>query len=126
MSDRPLINRKTVDPALLILYCGLIFTLSAQSAIPAPLLFPFQDKVIHALAYAVMGGLCCRTFSRFISAPGHKALVCLGFCSLYGLSDEFHQSFVPGRHADVFDWVADTFGATAGILLSTMNDRNAA
>ena len=37
--------------------------------------------------------------------------------SLFGASDEFHQSFVPGRDTDVFDWVADTLGATAGALV---------
>ncbi|SHE23773.1 hypothetical protein BPUTEOMOX_1817 [methanotrophic endosymbiont of Bathymodiolus puteoserpentis (Logatchev)] len=32
------------------------------------------------------------------------------FTSLYGASDEWHQSFVPGRMSDTQDWLADTLG----------------
>ena len=35
----------------------------------------------------------------------------------YGISDEFHQSFVPGRTPDVLDWLADTSGALLAALL---------
>ncbi len=38
-------------------------------------------------------------------------IVSVLFCSLYGLSDEWHQSFVPGRDASLGDWLADTIGA---------------
>jgi VanZ family protein len=34
--------------------------------------------------------------------------------SAYGVSDEFHQSFVAGRDSEVLDWVADTVGAAVG------------
>ena len=34
--------------------------------------------------------------------------------SLYGVSDEYHQRFVPGRMFDVLDMVADALGASAG------------
>jgi VanZ family protein len=46
------------------------------------------------------------------------AVLAVGLASLYGVSDEVHQAFVPGRNADVFDWVADTTGAllAAGII----------
>jgi len=38
--------------------------------------------------------------------------------SAYGLTDEIHQAFVPGRSADPRDWVADTAGAVLGALLA--------
>jgi VanZ family protein len=41
-------------------------------------------------------------------------LLALSLASLYGATDEFHQSFVPGRSADVLDWLADTLGAALG------------
>ena len=41
-------------------------------------------------------------------------LLTLGIGSLYGLMDEIHQFFVPGRACDVWDWVADTLGAAMG------------
>ena len=37
--------------------------------------------------------------------------------AMYGVSDEFHQKFVPGRTPDVFDAAADTAGACAAMLL---------
>ncbi len=35
--------------------------------------------------------------------------------SLFGLVDEWHQSFTPGRYMEVADWVADTFGAIIAV-----------
>ncbi|WP_138120885.1 VanZ family protein [Bathymodiolus heckerae thiotrophic gill symbiont] len=40
-----------------------------------------------------------------------QALSSLVFCSVYGMLDEWHQSFVPGRMSDINDWLADTVGA---------------
>ena len=37
--------------------------------------------------------------------------------SLYGISDEIHQSFVPFRQAEVADVIADTIGAFSGVWL---------
>jgi VanZ family protein len=40
------------------------------------------------------------------------------FCSLIGVSDEWHQSFVPGRSGnDVWDWTADTIGGLLAAML---------
>jgi VanZ family protein len=36
---------------------------------------------------------------------------------VYGASDEFHQRFVPGRTADVLDWLADSLGACAFVIV---------
>ena len=39
-------------------------------------------------------------------------------CSLlYGISDEYHQSFVPGREAGVADAIADTIGGFLGVWI---------
>lgn len=95
-------------------YGGLIFLASSR---PEPLgiqhLPLFADKAIHA---AVYGGLsfvlwkALRGSLRDASAR-RVALLALGLTTLYGVSDEFHQSFVPGRSADVFDVAADAVGA---------------
>ena len=42
----------------------------------------------------------------------HVALIVAG--ALYGATDEWHQSFVPGRDASVLDWLADLCGVTLG------------
>lgn len=102
---------------LLAAYCALIFFLSSQSKLPMPMLFSGEDKLIHALAYALMGLLAWMTFSREQRPLVIVFLVSVVFCSLYGLSDEWHQSFVPGRDASLGDWLADTTGA---VLMATV------
>ncbi|WP_428353940.1 VanZ family protein [Methyloprofundus sp.] len=102
---------KALDSAQLILYCVLIYWLSSQSSLPAPELFEHQDKVIHAGAYFVMAFFALRAFRHAISSLPLLILTSLIFCSLYGVSDEWHQSFVSGRMSDVADWLADTVGA---------------
>jgi len=109
---------------LLIVYCGFIYYLSDQSRwiVPVPDLFDMQDKLIHASAYAVMAFLFWQAGKAWMTYRGEKqwgllALICVLFCALYGLSDEWHQSFVPGRDASFFDWIADALGA---LLLTIM------
>lgn len=71
-----------------------------------------QDKFLHITAYCVLGitlifaslGILKNTSKRNIII----FVILLG--ALYGISDEIHQSFVPGRNADVFDWLADLIG----------------
>jgi VanZ family protein len=64
-----------------------------------------------------MGLLAWRSFRHLVSSPIILALLSIAFCSLYGLSDEWHQSFVVGREADSADWLADTSGSVLVILL---------
>lgn len=109
---------KWIDWSALVGYCGLIFWLSAQETLPVPQVFNFQDKLIHAGAYFTMGAFCWRAFRHLGLQSGHLALLSILFCSVYGLSDEWHQSFVPGRSSSGWDWLADTVGAclAAGLL----------
>ena len=111
------IHIKALDSALLILYCVLIYWLSDQSTLPTPDLFQHQDKVIHAGAYFVMAAFAFRAFRHFISSQPVLFISILIFCSLYGMSDEWHQSFVPGRMSDTADWLADTLG---GVLFACL------
>ena len=102
---------KALDGAQLILYCALIYWLSNQSTLPTPELFQHQDKVIHAGAYFVMAIFALRALRHVISSLAMLLLSSLVFCSVYGMLDEWHQSFVPGRMCDINDWLADTVGA---------------
>ena len=103
---------KVIDFCNLFFYCTLIYWLSNQESLPTPHWFSFEDKLHHTAAYAVMAFLAWRSFRhRINNKPIILALVTLGFCSLYGVSDEWHQSFVVGRYSSVGDWIADTLGA---------------
>jgi len=102
---------KYLHLGLLLFYCGFIFYLSGQSSLPTPMLFPHQDKLFHAVAYAVMAFLAINAFKHQIK-PYKRVLVCsFVFCALYGLSDEWHQSFIAGREASALDWLADCAGS---------------
>ncbi len=106
---------KTINVTFLIFYCSLIFWLSSQSALPTPMLFSHQDKIYHMGAYFIMGILAWHFFKDYLKKPNTLFITSLCFCSLYGASDEWHQSFVAGREADILDWLADTLGASMAL-----------
>ncbi|MBI5855868.1 MAG: VanZ family protein [Nitrospirae bacterium] len=103
-------------------YAVLIFTLSSLSGSEMPFsLFPipYNDKILHALVYGGLALLALRAFRHAAGLIGARYALVLAVvvAALYGMSDELHQVFVPNRHADVWDWVADTAGATLAIWI---------
>lgn len=112
----PALRHPALNWFLLAGYCLLIFI---QSALPAPDVgpdFPGQDKLLHLIAYAVMAILACRAFAGLPRLRGGFLVFMAGFlfAVLFGLSDEWHQSFNPDRMADRWDLVADGVGALLG------------
>jgi VanZ family protein len=97
---------------------GLIFMLSSQSDLPAPYEFPESDKVFHVLAYVPLGFLMVYALSRSTSSAN---LIFFGafLAFLYGVTDEIHQYFVPGRDASALDVMADGAGAMIGSFIYT-------
>jgi VanZ family protein len=76
------------------------------------------DKVVHFFGFALLGFLAAR--SVFLSGNfGRTGGVILGalLAAIWGVLDEFHQSFVPGRTASAGDAAADTLGAIVGAVL---------
>ena len=103
----------------LIIYCLAIYI---QSDLPSPERlpsFPFSDKILHFLAYAVMGLLFYRAYQTLRIKDDRRMLILLSVVSatLYGISDEIHQYYVPFRDADILDAVANTLGALCGVYL---------
>ena len=49
----------------------------------------------------------------------HRSVVLILLGALYGLTDEWHQSFVPGREVSALDWLADLCGVTLGYLAAS-------
>jgi VanZ family protein len=78
------------------------------------------DKYVHVALYAVLAALFirARTSGWTRRMTRGVALSAVVFSTLYGVSDEGHQYFVPPRQPDVFDLAADAIGATlsAGVL----------
>lgn len=94
-------------------YCAAIFLLSSSSdPVPHEELFAGEDKVAHFVLYAGLAFLLSTGLRR---APQPlsvrlQLLVPIVFVACYGVSDELHQLFVPGRSCDIFDLLADTAG----------------
>lgn len=85
---------------------ALIFVSSSRSQIVDVGGVSGLDKVVHFAVYGLLGVLVCR-LGRGVRATAVAILL----ASAYGASDEWHQSFVPSRSAEVADWFADTVGA---------------
>ena len=101
---------------LLAGYSGFIFYLSHQAVVAVPALFLHQDKLFHAAAYALLAFLSINYFNYRFAVYRNALLAAFVFCALYGASDEWHQSFINGREADILDWLADCIGATIMLL----------
>ena len=104
---------------LLFLYCGLIFFFSILPLIILPSNIIGLDKLLHIIAYAGLGFLSYQVLVNYRNGERTFLLIIITFIfSLcYGISDEFHQSFVPGREPDVYDVIADGIGSSIGIFV---------
>jgi len=98
-------------------WMALIFVLSAQSMFPLPGV-SWLDEVLriaaHLLLYAALGFLLCRAVMPDGARSTSKVAAVLIWAAAYAVSDEWRQSFVPGRDASLFDWAVDMLGALAG------------
>jgi VanZ family protein len=99
---------------------ALIWTLSSFSlgALAVPEV-SFGDKAVHLLEFAGLASLL--THAATATWPTRSAWRLVAVVTLiataWGVLDEIHQSFVPGRSADLLDIVADQLGAWLGVSL---------
>jgi hypothetical protein len=100
------------------IWAAFVFFLSSRETLPVDLSGGL-DKVAHFGAYLVLGFLLA--FGAYRMGLPLGLAILLGFA--YGVLDELHQSTVPGRHADVGDWIADAAGTLAGVFLFVLVTR---
>lgn len=84
---------------------------SGRGSVAAPSIVGF-DKLAHFAIYGLLATLVARA-----GFPGSRAWWAVLLVALFGLSDEWHQSFTPGRSVEVYDWLADTLGALTAVIL---------
>lgn len=101
------------------LVMGIIFFLSHQpgGSFSLPDIVNI-DKVLHCLVYTALGlaALFALQPSWRQQHPVASGFGVVLFCLFYGITDEFHQSFVPGRSCDIFDVLADTTGGLLAVV----------
>jgi VanZ family protein len=101
------------------LYAAVIFALSTipGNRVP-PIGVPGFDKVEHAILYGLLGLLLARAIRAL--QPTLDPILCViavGYLAgFYGVTDEIHQLFTPGRSCDPFDALADLVGGTLGAV----------
>ena len=95
-------------------YMLTIFILSSRTDVPLPR--GLTDKQGHSLGYLGLGATVTRACIGGLGAPVSlsRGLAAMALTIAYGASDEWHQSFVPGRTADRADLRADATGAILG------------
>jgi VanZ family protein len=101
-------------------HMALIFFLSSITHADMP--GGISDKVAHFLVYGLLGFLILRALSggSLNGMTAVRAIAAVVLAGLYGVTDEIHQFFVPGRNSDVLDIVADTLGAGGAVALICM------
>lgn len=132
---RPSPRFTVISWALVVVWAGFIFFMSSNSdtglneglglfsrifqdlkALQAQLFGPDADIIssfAHFCEYTVFGALLANALRCRL--PLDRACVLAIVCaSLYGVTDEIHQLFVPGRMCDPMDWLVDTLGASLG------------
>ncbi|HEX4825494.1 MAG TPA: VanZ family protein [Candidatus Polarisedimenticolaceae bacterium] len=112
-----MIGRRLTLWGPLVLVLAVSFTLSSMSRVPGAEYF--WDKLLHVIEYSGIGLFALRAFHGALTRPRLRpTLAASAFVILWGASDEFHQSFVPGRDASLLDLCADVVGAGVAVLLT--------
>ena len=101
--------------------CLVIFVLSSIPGNYYPKVdFKFSDKIVHIILYSALSSafyISIRKQTKVGLFSEHAFIFSIVLSALYGISDEFHQYFVPNRSCDVYDMIANTIGATIAITI---------
>jgi VanZ family protein len=118
-------------------WAGTIFVLSSipGSAYPQTTI-RHADKIVHLFLYSTLGALVARALLMALArteAPAtteaaarwrHRLRSVIGATTIlvtfYGITDELHQVFVPGRSADWHDAAADAIGGVLGAVIGLL------
>ncbi|MGD2145260.1 MAG: VanZ family protein [Anaerolineae bacterium] len=102
-----------------LIWMGTIFAVSAHPTLPS--VPGFWDllvkKVLHAAAYGVLMGLILRALRGYWSDAALIRLASSGLSLAYALSDEYHQTLVPGRNGNLLDVAVDAVGIAAVMVI---------
>lgn len=106
-------------PALIIMGISWYLSSGTIDSMPIP---SVSDKIVHLVCFAGLGFTWTWWFPKedWLAKPWKHILYVTLVVAVYGVMDEVHQYFVPGRYASVLDWAADAagglLGGTAGFI----------
>jgi VanZ family protein len=78
-----------------------------------------SDKIEHFIAYSVLGITFCIWIpsKNWLAKPFAYSSLVVFLCTLFGASDEYHQTFVPGRSGDLYDLAVDLTGGIIAVFV---------
>ncbi len=105
-----------------ILWMSLLFYLSHQAAPLERVASDIDPFVAHVAVYSILAFLLYAALAGYNSAASRWVPVSIAFALavLYGVGDEIHQAYVPGRVAAELDLVADAIGAAIGVGVASL------
>jgi VanZ family protein len=120
------VNKKHFAWATVVSYCALIFIGSSIPGNRIALGISGIDKLIHTIEYSILSVLLFRSLTVSTTIQTESVFwIAVSVSSLYGLSDEVHQIFVPLRQFDVLDIASDASGSILGSYLMLRLSNNA-
>ena len=105
---------------LVFVYAGLIFYFSSLPTIP-PLILKIipETFILHMIEYAILTILLFRALTNSKnSSLNNTIFLSITIAVLYGVTDEIHQHFVPGRTFSVLDVFGNSIGSMLGIIIN--------
>jgi VanZ family protein len=108
----------------MLIYMGIIFYFSSGPVTSVPVRW-MSDYFLHGAAYCVLYILAFWAIHEGLSRIENRGgyWLPLLITALYGISDEWHQSFVESRHASILDATADFVGGLVGVCLVVLISR---
>lgn len=115
LSHQPAEQSSELSGSLLSLVLSLVSLLPVT--VDAEWLHFFVRKTAHFTAYFILGVLVDHTVRLFFERRSISFVLASVISILYAISDEYHQTFIPGRSGEVRDVIIDGFGALCGIFV---------
>lgn len=113
-------NRKYLIYYPLIIYWIILFILTSLPTGMA-ITTDVSDKINHFGAYGLLSVFLYSSFyfqNKHLILKKNPAFFVVLITSIYGALDEIHQMFVPGRSAELLDWLADFSGSIVAVLIT--------
>lgn len=83
--------------------------------------FYMEDKLLHFAAYFIYGltiQFALINSTNYKSKKYYLTIILIG--AFFGMTDEIHQYFIPGRSSDILDWIADLLGVSFSLTLKNL------
>ncbi|MFZ2322961.1 MAG: VanZ family protein [Ignavibacteriaceae bacterium] len=112
-------NRQYLINIPLIIYWLILFVLTSLPSSSA-ITIGISDKIEHFGAYGLLSAVLYMNLffqKKFELLKKYPATFSVLIASIYGMLDEVHQLFIPGRSAEFLDWSADFLGSLLAILI---------